>query len=127
MRGWALYCLCLNHHEDKLTAQPMSQDPPKLRKRDKFRTFLGIQPSSRSVSPNPRTPSPSGSKIQDSAHPTKHPRKTFKRTSSLEKDLAVLSTTYLLQGNPKLRDLIVLIVRLRERDEDNKVSMTIAF
>jgi hypothetical protein len=35
-----------------------------------------------------------------------------------------LSTTYLLQDNKELRELIVLIVQLRERDEEDKVSVT---
>ncbi|RXW22015.1 hypothetical protein EST38_g3829 [Candolleomyces aberdarensis] len=99
----------------------MSQDASKPRKRDKFRAFLGIQPPSRSVSPNPPTPSPSGRENRDSSHPPKAARKIFRRSSSFEKDLVALSTTYLLQDNAKLRELIVLIVRVRDRDEDDKL------
>lgn len=109
----------------------MSQDIPKVRKRDKLRAFLGIQPSSRSVSPVPSAASSfSGSTLSLAYHPSKTPSsskgappKSFKRGPSFEKDLVVLSTTYLLQDNVKLRELMVLILRLRYRDKDDKVSM----
>jgi hypothetical protein len=35
-----------------------------------------------------------------------------------------LSTTYLLQYSKELRELVVLIVQLRERDKEDKVSVT---
>ena len=113
----------------------MSQAAPKIRNRDKFLNFLGVRPRERSVSPIPPTnpnsdrsdPSqPEGEHAQSTPSSKRLQQKTFKRGSSLEKDLAVLSTTYLLQDNAKLRELIVLIIRLRDRDEDDKVSVTVS-
>ncbi|RXW23941.1 hypothetical protein EST38_g1902 [Candolleomyces aberdarensis] len=99
----------------------MSQDAPKVRKRDKLRAFFGMRPSSPGASPSPSAISSLKGTQSTPSSSKRLGQKTFKRSSSLEKDLAVLSTTYLLQDNAKLRELIVLIVRLGDRDEDDKL------
>ncbi|KAJ2920756.1 hypothetical protein H1R20_g16339, partial [Candolleomyces eurysporus] len=53
-------------------------------------------------------------------------RKAFKRSTSFDKDLAVLSATYLLQDNPRIKEAIVLINRIREKDDNDMLGSTIA-
>ena len=108
----------------------MPQDDPKPRRRDKLLALFGIRPSSRSASATPSAISSlngSGQSLGDHTPSSSKglQQKAFKRSPSLEKDLAVLSITYLLQDNAKLRELIGLIVRIRDRDEDDKVSAMI--
>jgi hypothetical protein len=70
------------------------------------------------------TPSLGGQTQTTPSSSNRAQQRAFKRGPALEKDLAVLSTTYLLQDNKELRELIVLIVQLRERDDEDKVSVT---
>jgi hypothetical protein len=71
---------------------------PKPRKRDRFLKFFERSPSD---------------------HPPK--LKPFKR-STLERDLAVLSTTYLMEDCHSLKELILAIVALSAQCNDEKVS-----
>jgi hypothetical protein len=122
---------------DFLRGQPStpqtSQNFPEVQTRDRFRV-LGLfrkKPPSRSVSPSPpatlgrREPS-LADHTQPRGSPLSSQQKAFKRSSSLANDLAVLSTTYLFQDdNAELRNLIVLIVRLHDRDKKHRPEVRV--
>jgi hypothetical protein len=81
--------------------QPVGQGPKdnlKLRKRDRFLGLFGGSSSDRPPAPKP-----------------------FKRTT-LDKDLAVLSTTYLMEDCHNVKALILAIVTLNAKCKNEKVS-----
>ena len=55
--------------------------------------------------------------------PSPPARKFFRRSDALEKDLILLSTTYLAEGEPKLKELMLAIVALHAKHQaDDEVS-----
>ncbi|KAF8193024.1 tetratricopeptide repeat-containing protein [Pholiota molesta] len=47
--------------------------------------------------------------------------KVFVKSKTLEKDIAVLSITYILADNPELKRLVHLIVAIHDKDEDDQL------
>jgi hypothetical protein len=120
----------------------MASQPKPTRKRDKIKSFLrNITPHSQAstsniaaTQPHPRPIPPQSS--SDNAAPTAPsapaippppvaPQKAFVKTKVLEKDIAVLSITYVLADNPELKRLIHLIVGIHDKDEDDQVIPSI--
>jgi hypothetical protein len=52
-------------------------------------------------------------------------QKAFVKSKMLEKDIAVLSITYILADNPELKRLVHLIVAIHDNDEDDQVISSI--
>ena len=51
------------------------------------------------------------------------PQKQFKKSNDVRRDISVLAMTYILQDNPAIQELILLIIGLHDHD-DNKVCTT---
>jgi hypothetical protein len=81
----------------------MASQPKPTRKRDKFKALF------RSKTPPPPVP----------------PEKAFVKSKMLERDIAVLSITYILADNPELKRLVHLIVAIHDKDEDDQVISSI--
>ena len=56
--------------------------------------------------------------------PSTTSRKIFKKSNDARRDLGVLAMTYILQDNPKIRELIRLIIGLNDHDDSGKVCTT---
>ncbi|KAF8191206.1 tetratricopeptide repeat-containing protein [Pholiota molesta] len=119
----------------------MASQPKPTRKRDKvkgfFRNSKTRQPPESTSSivvatqppPGPIPPQSSSDNVASTAPnaPTVPPppiaqQKAFVKTKVLEKDIAVLSITYILAENPELKRLIHLIVEIHDKDEEGQLS-----
>ncbi|KAF8968449.1 hypothetical protein BDZ97DRAFT_2072848 [Flammula alnicola] len=105
---------------------------------DKFKAFVRRktpQPPDASnnvvATPPPATPIPPQSSDDDvvpavpnapdiSSTPVA-PQKAFVKSKMFEKDIAVLSATYILEENPELKRLIHLIVVIHDKDEEDQL------
>ncbi|KAF8954224.1 hypothetical protein BDZ97DRAFT_1928594 [Flammula alnicola] len=105
---------------------------------DKFKAFVRRktpQPPEASnnivATPPPATPIPPQSSDDDVApavpnapdipQPPVAPQKAFVKSKMFEKDIAVLSATYVLEENPELKRLIHLIVVIHDKDEEDQL------
>ncbi|KAF8903428.1 tetratricopeptide repeat-containing protein [Gymnopilus junonius] len=111
----------------------MAAELKPLRKRDKLKNFFSrsLTPQPRDSSPNvtasrPSTPNASHtSNVALSPDPRDRPvkaRKAFTKGQSLQKDLAILSTSYVLQEASDLKELLQLIVLIHDNDEEDKLA-----
>ena len=50
---------------------------------------------------------------------TTTPQKKFKKTNDIRHDINVLAMTYILKDNPIIKELICLIIALRDQRDDN--------
>ena len=53
--------------------------------------------------------------------PVDESKKTFAKGKSFERDIAVLSATYILDESPELKDLIKLVILIRDKDDVGQV------
>jgi hypothetical protein len=126
--------------------EAMASQPKPTRKRDKvkefFRNSKTRQPPESTSNivaatqppPGPIPPQSSSDNVASTAPnaPTVPPppiaqQKAFVKTKVLEKDIAVLSITYILADNPELKRLIHLIVEIHDKDEEGQVILSIDY
>jgi len=117
----------------------MASQPTSTRKLNKFKAFFrGATPQPPEsfnnvvATPLPATPTPpqsSNANVAPAApnapdiHPTPvAPQKYFAKSKNFEKDIAILSATYILEQNPELKRLIRLIVVIHDKDEEDRVT-----
>lgn len=48
-------------------------------------------------------------------------QKAFTKSKNFEKDIAILSATYILDQNPDLKTLIYIIIVMHDKDEEGQV------
>ena len=93
-------------------------------------TFLStVIDKGRGVSGNKSTKSLPGlpGDVHSAANPVSSPstsQKKFKKSDDARRDMSVLAMTYILRDNPKIRELVRLIVGLNDRDDSDKVCTT---
>ncbi|KAF8966679.1 tetratricopeptide repeat-containing protein [Flammula alnicola] len=58
----------------------------------------------------------------DIPSPPVAPQKAFVKSKMFEKDIAILSVTYILEENPELKRLIHLIVSIHDKDEEDQLN-----
>ncbi|KAF8966660.1 tetratricopeptide repeat-containing protein [Flammula alnicola] len=77
------------------------------------------------ATPPPATPIPAQSSNDDIApdkpSPPVAPQKAFVKSKRFETDIAVLSAAYVLEENPELKRLILLIVLIHDKDEEDQL------
>ncbi|KAG2005692.1 mucin-like protein 1 [Coprinopsis cinerea AmutBmut pab1-1] len=91
----------------------------KPRRRDRVLKFFGFS-SRGSESMALSLPDPKENIVERT--PYHVPGKPFKRSQSVEKDMAVLSTIYLLQDSDRLKAVILLIVQISRNDMEGRLS-----
>ena len=107
---------------------------PKLtghRKRDKVMEFFHLRPrtppstqsSTDGIAATQPTPAPlSPPQLAGKSKPTStKPEKVFAKGKSFKKDMAILSIAYTLQKKSELKNLIQLIVVIRNNDSEGQV------
>jgi hypothetical protein len=120
----------------------MASQPTQKRKRDPFKFFSrrkAPQPpgSTTATPPPPPTPIPpqlSNDKVALAAANAPDiplapvaPQKVFAKSKMFEKDIAVLSMSYIIAENPELKKLIHLIVGIHAKDEQDQVMSSIRY
>ncbi|KAF8190162.1 tetratricopeptide repeat-containing protein [Pholiota molesta] len=119
----------------------MASQPTQKRKRDPFKFFSrrkAPQPpgSTTATPPPPPTPIPpqlSNDKVALAATNAPDiplapvaPQKVFAKSKMFEKDIAVLSMSYIIAENPELKKLIHLIVGIHAKDEQDQLTGVLA-
>ena len=59
-----------------------------------------------------------------STSPSAGSQKRFKKSNDARRDMSILAMTYILQENPTIRELILLIIGLNDHDDSGKVRRT---
>ena len=106
----------------------MATQPTRVRKRDRIKAFFlhgTLHPES--LPSGPASPAPSkevGGQLEGAPSvplPVDESKKTFTKGKSFERDIAVLSATYILDESPELKDLIKLVILIRDKDDVGQV------
>ncbi|EAU87800.2 hypothetical protein CC1G_09419 [Coprinopsis cinerea okayama7 len=93
----------------------------KPRRRDRVLKFFGFSSrGSESTRMALSLPDPKENIVERTTYHA--PGKPFKRSQSVEKDMAVLSTIYLLQDSDRLRAVILLLVQISRNDIEGRLS-----
>ena len=56
--------------------------------------------------------------------PSTTSQKKFKKSNDARRDMSILAMTYILQDNPTIRELILIIIGLNDHDDSDKVCTT---
>jgi hypothetical protein len=120
------------------TALDIPQPPPTLLPWQSANDDIGsIAPTAPDIPPSPLIPipaEPSKNNIASTAPNTLNtplpllaPQKHFVTSKSFEKDIVVLSMTYVLAENPEFKRLTDLIVAIHDNDEEDEVISSVHY